>query len=487
MLGTVLTVPGALAATVLVARVLGPGRFGSFGLISLLVPLGATLSDLGVSMALGRQAAEAVGAQDEGQIERLTQRISAWNAVRLPLTVAIGYVLLARSPAAWWLFLASRLIIQSTVGPLFFLTVRNLLAGPNLVNVVGVTLGAGAAISTAALTRSPELTFGVQAFFIAAPSLGLWFFIPGRARGAVLRLRNPFGPGTNYRFGFLAFWTGYLYSVLFTRTELVFFPVGAAGRGVFTAASGLAQRMTLLLDSVFATLPAGLAAVGGASGDLMTAGLVRSLRVTQTLVGASGPPLIGVTVLVATPLFGRGYTNLEFPILCLAAVSLAQSSVQPLLAWRYATQGASRVLPAAALAVALDLGLAALLVPRLGLAGAVIASVAGSICFVVAVTVPAIASHPTVGRPMAGVLAANVLALALGGVVVILRPYGPGPALVGVALTFIVPVLCLRWALLPSDEVLTAVRVAGLPAWAVDVIGALVTGHGSRCPRAGRG
>jgi O-antigen/teichoic acid export membrane protein len=380
---TLLSIPILAATTILTARILGVTGFGSYALYTLLIALFAGIADLGIGSTILRRGALAAGKADEtGTITSVRAGVT-WALIQLPWNVALGFIVLP-SRTAGGLYALSSLWNVLFSGAAHYLLMTNQLRVPSILNLITLPLSAAATLATAATTHNAALVFGVSALTSNALAFTLLFAIPKRLRRSVflpgrIRLSRSdvsFGIGTTINIQ--------LNTLVFSKSELLFFgSARAAGRGKFAASQSIAARVTVVMDALIGNLSYGLTSALGKGDEVLRR---NALLVTDTVallfLVTSPAALAGISVL-SVPLFGSGFSNIAGPAVALGLMSLMQTGATPLLSLRFAQKSVRPLIVAGIVGAFIDLGLGALLVPHLGVTGAVVASILGSLSYLI--------------------------------------------------------------------------------------------------------
>jgi O-antigen/teichoic acid export membrane protein len=242
--------------------------------------------------------------------------------------------------------------------------------------------------------------------------------------------------------------------------------------GIFALAYGVAAQITAPVDAVIGPLGPAASALAGAYPNKARSGRQRAVRVTALLSGGILATVAPAFASVLDIIYGRGFSGAQLAFLVLAAGSCLQSVCNPFQVFQRARRRAGRLLVFTVSALVIDLVTALLLIPPLGLNGALVANLGGQLGFLGAlIVVEARDAEETIHTVLYGMRAYLVGLLAAG------LAY-EGPILVGAhtwlaategtiigGLAFVVGVRLLRCGLLPADwNVVSAAlpaRIAG--------------------------
>jgi O-antigen/teichoic acid export membrane protein len=380
---SLLGVPILAATTILLARILGVTGFGSYALYTLLIALFGGIADLGIGATILRQGALAAGKADEMGTLGAVRAGVTWALIQLPWNIALGFIILPSRTAGGLFALASLWNVLFS-GCAHYLLMTNQLRVPSILNLLTLPLSSAATLATAATTHNASLVFGVSALSSNVLAFILLFAVPKRLRRAVfypgrMRLSRSdvsFGIGTTINIQ--------LNTLVFSKSELLFFgSARAAGRGQFAASQSIAARVTVVMDALVGNLSYGLtSALGRGDEVLQRNALLVTESVALLFLAVSPAALAGISVL-SVPLFGSGFSAIAAPAVALGLMSLIQTGAAPLLSLRFAQKSVRPLIVAGIFGAAIDLGLGALLVPHLGVTGAVVASIFGSLSYLI--------------------------------------------------------------------------------------------------------
>jgi O-antigen/teichoic acid export membrane protein len=378
---TFLGLASGLAMSVVLARGLGPSLMGDFSFLMWMFRTLDALASLGFPLAVVRYSADAL-ARGEGEVARgIIGTLLRWQLVAVSLVATATLALSAlvapealRGPlmvGALWLvpMAAENVFMKATYGAQRY----DLTARVSAVKtVLGLALSAGAVALGAGLT--PILIGQALATVL---SCALQF------RGALSlypRRAAPVGPAVARELGrYVASLSlvRLLETLVWDRSEIFFLKLWVPSQEIafYSLAVGLASR-AMVVPAIFvgALLPA-LASLHGAGEKREFGGVYRSALRAVALVGA---PIAAVSAGVAPTLvyllYGDAYAPVAGLYQLLVAVGLLGVGRDVAWAALRAVGDRRSMLTAAGVTAVLDLGVAAVLVPAWGTAGAVAAN-----------------------------------------------------------------------------------------------------------------
>ena len=374
--------PIAVVVNAVVARVLGPADYGRLALITLIVALAGQISNFSVSEGVIQWGAAAHARGDRSMVDRLLRASLGYHLlIQLPL-LAIVVTLIGRGagPLVLGALLVSVALPAALGSAALSITIENKTAAAARLAIFANLATQAAIAATAIVTQAPVSVWSARS---AAGSLlvPLNLLLLDRARRRVAlspHLPRNMPPGF---WRFCAFGTaGALTTgLVLTRSEtLVLDHYGfATNLGVFALAFGLAQQVTAPIDAVTAPLVPAVAGVLERRPDLAGETFLRIARVTSlmaALLVAGAFPFVYSAVPV---IYGSNFSSAGWAFLVLGFASCAHTVATPAMTFARGRRRTASILAISVVALVMDGGLAFVLIPRLGLMGAVVANVAG--------------------------------------------------------------------------------------------------------------
>jgi O-antigen/teichoic acid export membrane protein len=383
----VISLPLAIAVSVVLARTLGPTEYARFAYLSFVVPLLLYLSELGVAQATVRAASQTFAGGDLEASRAILRKSFGWNLMRAP--VACALVLAVAQPS---LGLAIVVIVAIAIsvlsgGLVYAIQAENRGAVFGKLGLVQSLAYSAVAIVAASLSPSGTTVWAITllAGYVAmAP--GLLFVSNPLLRRAALTPRFPRDlPEGFWRYGLSAVVLAMLSMLVFSRSEVVILHMleREQALAVFALAFGLSQRLTTPVDTLLTPLVPALSALATAHPERFGPGFSRALRLSATAVAFLAAAAVVGTALAAPVLFGSEYAGTGAAFAALAGVSLLQSAAQPYFAVAHALGRLGVLVRANGIALVVDVVLAFALIPPLGVWGAVVANVAGGLVAIV--------------------------------------------------------------------------------------------------------
>jgi len=374
--------PLAVAASVVVARTLGPREFGRFAYLTFLVPLLYQTTDLGVGQATVRSASRAFAVGSLGDTRDVIAKGAGWNLLRMPLVFGLILVVAHPSPLLTVVLTGFLVVNMGGAGFAFALSAENRGAVAARLAFIG-GIAAGVASITAALAGASGTTVWAAAWASSIVAFPVSVAVTNPdLRAAAFRPRLPRAlPAGFWRFAVLSAAVSLLYALVFSRSEIVI--LNAFGDhqalAVFALAYGLAQRLTLPVDTMLGPLVLAMSALDAAHPERLRPAFDRALRVASFGTAFVGAAALAGVALLAPYMYGSAYHGVGVVFAALAVVSLVQSAAQPYVALAYAQARPGAALRAYTAALVVDVAVTVALIPRIGVWGAVAGNAGGGI------------------------------------------------------------------------------------------------------------
>ena len=433
-------IPVGFATNLVVARALGPVDYGTLGTFAAVLTAATTVLNLGVSQATVQWIAESRDDAYQPQRLRLLRNCVGYHALLEGPIVALLVYFLLRSGSTWeWVLGVAAAFASQAIGTssvILTATARNATAAK--LSIVSSVVLQIVTIVSAVVARSPITVYSLQ---LAAGLLGpvLCFMVLGREDRAAFRrplILSGLPPGF-MRYGLGACGAALVANLVYGRSEVFILKLNRfqLATGIFTLATGLAGQITVPMDSVMGPLLPTAAGKLAKAPQSSSTTAVRSLKVANVLAALTMATAIPSVYFLMPSLFGLAYKRAQFPFLALGLVSCVQSITVPLSMLIMARRNAKAIFQVNVVSLAIDAIVAVVLIPFLGLWGAVIANGAAQMGSIILLLIVSTRHLEITGRRLIGTMPP----LALGGVaalasVEIVAAFGVG-ALIGALLT----------------------------------------------------
>lgn len=381
---TVVSVPIAFVGNLLVARFVGPVGYGTIAVLSLALVIAASASNLGLSGATIQWGAAAEARGDTRTVDRLLQGAVGYHLlVQVPVSVALVVVLGFRAGPLVVVPLAFSIVLSGYFsGAALDISVENLTARAARWTIINNLFVQVAVVLAAWASRSGLEVWAVRTSVLAFLSTVNLALIGARRRRIVLRPRLPrAAPPGFWRYVVVTGIAGLVGLLAGSRSEILLLDAYGFSRavGIFALAYGVAAHLTAPVDSLIGPVTNGFAALAGAAPERLHEACLRTTRVSSLgsgLILAAGVPAVAALVPV---LYGRAFASAAGPMVVLGAVSCLGSVLGPLGALNGARRRSGVVLISHVSALVIDAGLAVVLIPLMGIWGAITANAAASL------------------------------------------------------------------------------------------------------------
>ena len=380
---TLVSVPFLAGTTIALARILDPAGFGRYALYTFLTAILSAIADFGIGISILRRGAVAAGNADEEATLAAVRAGTTWSMVQIPVESCRRLSHTADVVDRRDL----RCLYCPHAGIPRSFPLRDHDEPASTTKLAYPCLGSHQhcrRVSHGVSTHQADLVFAVSALVSGLPTIPQVFAVPKRLR------RTVFLPGklnvsrADIGFGLGNLINSQLNTFVFSKSELLFFQAKQAdARGQFAAIQTIAVRATLVPDALLGPLSFGLAGALGKGQETLRRSFRLSCDAVVMLFTLICPVTLAGIAVLTEPVLGPGYHGITGLALVLTVMSLLQTGATPLLCLRFAERRVRPLIIAGLVATMVDAGGAALLVPHYGVAGAVIASSAGSASYLI--------------------------------------------------------------------------------------------------------
>lgn len=379
MLHTVISVPTAFAVNLLLARTLAPEGYGRLAFLTALITIVGSIIALGLSSAMIQFGARAHAA---GRAAEVRQILSSAQGFRLLVVAPLLTALVL-----WQIDVSTGLLVLAII---FGVWVPAALDGAPIALFIENKSAAGAKI---ALVSNLVVQVGVVAavlwigtadavwaarIVLAAVGIGLALLAIAPAyRRAVLTPRLPrhFPPGF-WRFALPTGLAALVGELALSRSEVVFLTWLSTPEevGLFALAFGVSAHIFAPAHALTGPLIPAISGLQEIGADRVAEAFSRTLRTTSVVIALLTTAALPALTALVPLLYGEEYRRSAPALLVLGLVGGALVAAGPVTAFVLARLSARRLLAANLWALAADIALAVLLIPSMGLWGAVIAN-----------------------------------------------------------------------------------------------------------------
>ncbi|SDB79867.1 Membrane protein involved in the export of O-antigen and teichoic acid [Raineyella antarctica] len=384
MINTVVSLPLAFAVNIVLARTLGVVDYGRLAYLTTVIGIVSGIVELGTGTGLLQFGSKAHALGQTATVQRLLSSIQGFRLfITAPLLALV--VFLVADVSAPMLAVA---VVFGVLVPAVFSTaidcinIENKTAASaklamvtNLVAQIAVSAVA-VAITTADAVWATRLVIGQVLFGLLCLA-----FVAPEYRKAVLRPRWPGGlPEGFWRFAIPVGAAGVIGTLVVSRSEVVM--LGwldqPAAAGIFAMAFGLAGHIFAPAQALIGPMVPAISGLREVDEASVGRAFTRALRGTSTIVGMLVAVALPAFAALVPSIYGGQFAQVPPVMLLLGLAGGLLVVTGPVQAFVQARLAGGRVLLVNVIALSVDIVLAVLLIPPLGVWGAVIANVAAS-------------------------------------------------------------------------------------------------------------
>lgn len=380
----VTSLPLNIAATAVVARLLGAAGYGEFAYLTTLFAIVASVSDLGYTAAAVQWASAARAKSDQATHRAFVARVTGFHVfVQGPLMFLASLVILRDKGVAVaagfgvisWAFLwvsgSTLLLVLEQRSDML----AKLSAATNIITQVGSILCAVWWRDAVALVVFRGVAAALPALF-ALPTLG------AAGRWVVLAPRHPLVVSKQFvRFAAASVSLGVVAMLVYSRSEVLLLQHLSTAENValFGLAFGISTQLTGPVDAMIAPLIPAATAIVTAHQDRAVQMLARAVRMASLLSGLLVSAALPAVVALMPLIYGNEFAETALMVLALGVTSALTSAFRPVGIILTANRRPGVLLAANLGGLAVDVVLAVLLIPTWGAWGAVVCNAAGQV------------------------------------------------------------------------------------------------------------
>ncbi|GGB38076.1 membrane protein [Flexivirga endophytica] len=384
MIHTVTGVPVAFFVNLLLAHALGVVHYGRLAFLMTLMDVATGIVALGVTTGTIQFGAKAHAAGRRDEVRLLLSKAQGFRLlVAAPLlTVVVVLVAHVSTPMLLLALVFGVWMPGFLDGATTCLGIENKTAwGAKIGMLVNLIMQAGVAISVL-ITHQADVVW-VTRLILGAVGVGLALLVidPGY-RSAVLRPSIPKGmPAGFWRFAIPTALAGVVATLVLSRTEVFFLAwLGdAAAVGYFALAFGLASHIFAPAQALVGPLMPAISGLREVDVDSVKDAFWRTIRTSSLMVAALCVVGVPAFALLIPVLYGDAF-SVSAPMFVALSISAGLLiAAGPVSAFVMGRLAARAMLMINLVALAIDAGLAASLIPVIGAWGAVLANMSGAV------------------------------------------------------------------------------------------------------------
>ena len=383
LLHTVIALPIAFAVNILIARVLGVVDYGRLAYLTSVMSMVESIISMGIGIGVVQFGSKAHAA---GRTAEVVKLLSSAQAVRLA-TVAPVMTLLVVSiaevgPVLLGIAVVFGVLIPSVVGAATYCFGIESKTAEDAKNAMLVNALTQAAVVVAVLTvGSADSVWATRLIFGGIGVLLALFYIAPMYRRAVFRPRFRRFPTGFWKFALPAGAAAAVGTMISSRVEVVVLTWmdAAEAAGLFALAFGLAAHLFGPAQALVAPLVPAISGLHEVDGAAVAPALARTLRASATAVGAIVAAALPLFAFLVPLIYGEDFAGAVPLLIVLGLSGGLVVIVSPLTAFVMARLLGSRLLLTNIVSLGANVVLMLVLVPLLGVWGAVIGNVTSAV------------------------------------------------------------------------------------------------------------
>ncbi|WP_344256252.1 oligosaccharide flippase family protein [Terrabacter carboxydivorans] len=380
---TFIAIPVAFVVNLLMARVLGAADYGRLAFLTALMEVVSQMLTAGFGSAVIQFGAKSHAAGRTGEVARLLSQSQGFRLlVVMPVLSVVVFLFAEVPPSALAVAIVFGIVVPAALdGAVACLTIENKTAeGAKIALVTSLSTQAAVVVVVLA-ARTPDAVWAVR-LVVSGLAVALCLIpISPAYRRAVLRPALPVGlPIGFWRYAVPVGVASVIGGLVMSRSEIFFMNwlAAPAAVGVFALAFGLAGHVFAPAQAFVGPLVPAISGLLEVDAAAVRPAFRRVLRAGATVVGlVEAVAVVPLAVLVPV-LYGADFAAAGPVVVALGVSAGFVTVASPVVAFVSARLSAGELLRATSVALVVDVLLAVSLIPPLGVWGAVIANIGGS-------------------------------------------------------------------------------------------------------------
>lgn len=380
---TFIAIPVAFVVNLVMARVLGAADYGRLAFLTALMEVVSQMLTAGFGSAVIQFGAKSHAAGRTGEVSRLLSQSQGFRLlVVMPMLSLVVLLFADVPPSAMVIAVVFGIVVPAALdGAVACLTIENKTAEGAKIALVTSLATQAAVVVVVLAVRTPDAVWAVR-LVVSGLAVALCLIpISAAYRRAVLRPTLPVGmPIGFWRYAVPVGVASVIGGLVMSRSEIFFMNwlAAPAAVGVFALAFGLAGHVFAPAQAFVGPLVPAISGLMEVDARAVRPAFRRVLRAGATVVGlVEAVAVVPLAVLVPV-LYGADFAAAGPVVVALGVAAGFVTVASPVVAFVSARLSAGELLRATSVALVVDVVLAVSLIPPLGVWGAVIANIGGS-------------------------------------------------------------------------------------------------------------
>ena len=380
---TLVSLPVAFLANLIVARVLGVVDYGRLAFLTALMEVAYGVITLGFGVALVQFGSKAHAAGRHDEVRRMLSAAQGFRLlVAAPLLTVLVLVVADVEPLMMVMAVVFGILVPSAFdGATACLFIENKSAAGAKIALVIALVTQLAVVVVALVVRTADSVWAARLVVGGAGVALALFPIAASYRRAVLRPRLPRGfPAGFWRFTIPFALASVVGSLVLSRSEIFVMQwlANPAALGLFALAFGVAGHVFAPAQAFIGPLVPAVSSLHEVDTAAVAPAFTRTLRAGSTVVALLMASALAALALLVPVLYGEEFRDASPLVLALGIASGLLVVGSPVTAFVSARLSAWELLRANLVALVLDIAVAIALIPVWGAWGAVVANVVGA-------------------------------------------------------------------------------------------------------------
>lgn len=381
---TLVAIPVAFLVNLLMARVLGAADYGRLAFLTALMEVVARILTAGFGSAVVQFGAKAHAAGRTDAVSRLLSQSQGFRLLVVTPVLSLVVLLFADVPAgALVVAVVFGIVFPAALdGAVACLAIENKTADGAKIALATSLATQAAVVVVVLLARTPDAVWTTR-LVVTGVAVALCLVpISASYRRAVLRPALPMGMPTGFwRYALPVGVAGVIAGLVMSRSEifLMNWLATPAAVGVFALAYGLAGHVFAPAQAFVGPIVPAISGLLEVDAPALRPAFRRVMRAGATVVGVVEAVAVVPLAVLVPVLYGQEFAEAGPVVVALGVAAGFATVGGPVVAFVSARLSAGEMLKASSVALVVDVALAVALIPPLGIWGAVVANIGGSL------------------------------------------------------------------------------------------------------------